>query len=386
MAQRRSRICPCYLFLDIDGVLNCAPSRIAAQRLEGEEQQTLALAGAPSLLANLKHIVDQTGAHIVLSSTWRLEEATRRAVNMRLRTVGLSLVGSTPDLAALESGPSHAMLCEDDNGEFSPELERAIEIRRWLDAADKSGTPFVAIDDMDLTCPGNDSNANGLAVTNFVQTDDMHGLTRGAARTVVTKLAALQESHYWPSRRAPHVGPRCQGWPPTVPRDVTAKVLRHAIPTIAVAADMLAAELGSAHYDERALQLTGYGSIACVCREWRGLVGSGRYLLLLDLSARQLCQRFTDVTAVFARACELRAEHDLARLRLSGTLRNVEALARDVDEASVMVEFCDGGLPDIYTCGIGRGVVMEAKYDPNGFHPRVGGQRLVVLDFQPHAQ
>lgn len=46
-------------------------ARIAAQRLEGEERQTLALAGAPSLLANLKHIVEQTGAEIVLSSTWR---------------------------------------------------------------------------------------------------------------------------------------------------------------------------------------------------------------------------------------------------------------------------------------------------------------------------
>ena len=36
----------CYIFLDIDGVLNCAPSRAAAQRLHGEAQQTLALAGA----------------------------------------------------------------------------------------------------------------------------------------------------------------------------------------------------------------------------------------------------------------------------------------------------------------------------------------------------
>ena len=164
---------PCYIFLDIDGVLNCAPSRVAAHRLEGEELQTLALAAAPSLLANLKHIIAQTGARVVLSSTWRLAEATREAVSVRLGAAGLSLVGSTPDLAVLESGAAHATLCGDDEGEFSPELERAIEIRRWLDASGACDAPFVAIDDMDLL----DGQRADKIEGHFVHTRSELGLT-----------------------------------------------------------------------------------------------------------------------------------------------------------------------------------------------------------------
>lgn len=150
------------------------------------DAELLALAGAPSLMANLKFIIDQTGAEIVLSSTWRLEAATRSAVKTRLKTVGLSFIDSTPDLAAIEDGATHFELCAGDDGEYSPEAERAIEIRRWLAARsdDDVAIPgFVAIDDMNL-CLGS------LEPANFVQTDDSHGLTRLGAESSIAKLYA----------------------------------------------------------------------------------------------------------------------------------------------------------------------------------------------------
>ena len=50
------------IFLDIDGVLNVIP--------QGRDEY-----GAifhPEFVANLKHIIDKTGAKLVISSTWRM--------------------------------------------------------------------------------------------------------------------------------------------------------------------------------------------------------------------------------------------------------------------------------------------------------------------------
>jgi hypothetical protein len=54
------------IFLDIDGVLNC--SRTLNPR-------KLPYIVDPKLLALFKHVVEQTGAHVVLSSTWRYDPA-----------------------------------------------------------------------------------------------------------------------------------------------------------------------------------------------------------------------------------------------------------------------------------------------------------------------
>ena len=180
-----------YIFLDIDGVMNCRPSRLAAMRLQGEAEQSLALAAAPSLLTNLKSIVVRTGAHIVLSSTWRL--GATDIVEERLRSAGLALLGATPQLCDEEDGAKHLELTEGPDGEFSPELERSIEISRWLARqGDGLSACFVAIDDMDLV------GAVGSRLTSgdqFVQTDDSVGLSRRDAEAAIAKLL-MQRSHY----------------------------------------------------------------------------------------------------------------------------------------------------------------------------------------------
>ncbi len=54
------------IFLDIDGVLNCKQTR---------NPRKLPYVVDPRLLARLKRVVDQTGADVVLSSTWRYDPA-----------------------------------------------------------------------------------------------------------------------------------------------------------------------------------------------------------------------------------------------------------------------------------------------------------------------
>jgi hypothetical protein len=54
------------IFLDIDGVLNCKRT---------PNPRKLPYIADPPLLARFKRVVDQTGADVVLSSTWRYDPA-----------------------------------------------------------------------------------------------------------------------------------------------------------------------------------------------------------------------------------------------------------------------------------------------------------------------
>eukprot|EP00927_Polykrikos_kofoidii_P045581 TRINITY_DN3961_c0_g1_i1.p2 TRINITY_DN3961_c0_g1~~TRINITY_DN3961_c0_g1_i1.p2 ORF type:complete len:167 (+),score=16.16 TRINITY_DN3961_c0_g1_i1:63-563(+) len=71
------------IFLDIDGVL-------VTRRLATFEEP---------LLRNLKRVVDQTGAEIVLSSDWRRHPAARAEAARVLATVGLNFISCTPCLS-----------------------------------------------------------------------------------------------------------------------------------------------------------------------------------------------------------------------------------------------------------------------------------------------
>ena len=177
-----------FVFLDIDGVLNSFPSRHTAMRHEDEEAITLALAAAPTFLDNLDSVIKQSGALIVLSSTWRIGDETKDAVVRRLASCGLELFGCTPELEV------------DAAIDISPEEERAIEIAKWLDKYRSDGgctAGWVAIDDMDLV-----GNGNGrMQSSNFVMTLDDFGLTRAKTEEAVAKLLAQRPEEGSPRAR-----------------------------------------------------------------------------------------------------------------------------------------------------------------------------------------
>jgi len=109
------------IFLDIDGVLNDAPTIM-------EKDNDLP---AEPHLSCLKQIVDATGAEIVLSSTWRLFPQSRNDVRNKLKTVGLQFIDRTKELRDRDTEirewlgrhpevDNYVIL--DDETEFSPEL------------------------------------------------------------------------------------------------------------------------------------------------------------------------------------------------------------------------------------------------------------------------
>eukprot|EP00931_Biecheleriopsis_adriatica_P087716 TRINITY_DN62148_c0_g1_i1.p1 TRINITY_DN62148_c0_g1~~TRINITY_DN62148_c0_g1_i1.p1 ORF type:complete len:323 (+),score=53.99 TRINITY_DN62148_c0_g1_i1:58-969(+) len=128
------------VFLDVDGVLNF-----------GSAMMGLEIA----CVKRLAHLVQETEACIVLSSSWRWCEASKLELVNALVSAGLSeecLVGQTPDI-------SDGDMC----------AQRASEICAWLEAEPCIGN-WVVLDDMDLTCA---AKLEG----HFVHTAMQHGLS-----------------------------------------------------------------------------------------------------------------------------------------------------------------------------------------------------------------
>jgi len=133
------------IFLDIDGVLNVYS--------QGHDQY-----GAifhTHFMENLKTIVDETDAKIVISSSWRVNGIDEMRSMWRDRGLAGEVVDITPDLYFVYSGPTG-----DDN------YCRGDEIKLWLENNPEI-TVYVILDD--------DNDMLEDQLENFVQTN--HNLT-----------------------------------------------------------------------------------------------------------------------------------------------------------------------------------------------------------------
>ncbi len=126
---------------------------------------------APCMQA-LRTIVQQTGAHIVLSSSWQSIPSTYAQVNAALERNGLpTCVDKT-----VGGGPTRA-----------GESARAHEIAAWVAANPAScAAGYVAIDDLDL--------APHLARGTFVRTEAESGLTEADAMRAIDLLGGPDPS------------------------------------------------------------------------------------------------------------------------------------------------------------------------------------------------
>lgn len=134
------------LFLDFDGVLN-SDAFFATIDVKSAEDRL-----DPDAITRLNRVLDQTGAKVVVSSTWRIFHTQERLAEV-LRSFGFSgeVIGTTPIIG----GP------------------RGNEIQAWLDENGRTKS-FAIVDD----------------------NDDMAGLKRRLIRT--TKKAGLQDEHVEP--------------------------------------------------------------------------------------------------------------------------------------------------------------------------------------------
>lgn len=119
------------LFLDIDGVLN--DSRFLHDSSNGEgvvivnNQFDASAHIDPARVARLNRILEATGAHVVLSTSWRaLFGIERTEAFLRSRGFDGTIIDQTPRLKG---------------------HERHVEIRRWLSAQATEPDRFAIVDD-----------------------------------------------------------------------------------------------------------------------------------------------------------------------------------------------------------------------------------------------
>ena len=136
------------LFLDVDGVLVHSGS-VEGGRASGEPCGSSFYYAAqvdPACGARVKRIVEETGARIVVSSTWRRFEAQMSGLRRALLNAGFDrrtlrevLVGSTPTLG----GTGLVTAIAQDR------TERQMEVEAWL-AQHPEITSYLVIDDHPL--------------------------------------------------------------------------------------------------------------------------------------------------------------------------------------------------------------------------------------------
>lgn len=145
------------IFLDVDGVLN-TPKLIGKFGFDFIDDVLVAL---------VARIVRETGAGIVLSSTWRIEDKNREMVVRALSRHGLEIFDCTP---VIERSGGWV------EGSW---VRRHEEIGAWI--RNNTVEKFAIIDDLD------DAAIEG----SFFQTDEDVGLTVEIAERVIKHLEKI---------------------------------------------------------------------------------------------------------------------------------------------------------------------------------------------------
>ena len=138
------------IFLDVDGVINSGNNMSRNARLKRTCEN---MYFDPTCMNRLKKLVENTGAKIVLSSTWRLpDERTRSMAHLenlkeRLALYGLCILDSTPALTS----------------------DRNQEVNEWLQSHPEV-VQYIILDDVN-------DNFQGDNLRRLVLTDEIVGLT-----------------------------------------------------------------------------------------------------------------------------------------------------------------------------------------------------------------
>jgi len=148
------------IFLDIDGVLN---SQLYAEKHLGEDNQADSSVPHPMSeidpvsVGFLNSLIEDTGAVVVVSSTWRLNRSVEELQDiLNQRGFTGKIVGLTPSLHRLE-----------------PAMLRGNEIYKWIEDniqyEERESLPYVIFDD--------DSDMLYWQRNNFILVDAYCGLT-----------------------------------------------------------------------------------------------------------------------------------------------------------------------------------------------------------------
>lgn len=128
------------LFLDIDGVLN---TKFWYSKMdEDTPRNKWGYVFDPMSVANLKRIVDETGAEIVISSSWKCVGLHELRKMWKARKLPGRIIDITPDIMTDED------ILDIDLDLIDPGKGRGDEIKKWLSRHEKQVSHYAIIDDM----------------------------------------------------------------------------------------------------------------------------------------------------------------------------------------------------------------------------------------------
>lgn len=169
-----------YIFIDFDGVLNTERHH---SELVGSGRKCSDQYGPlfdPVAVGNLKRIVDETEAEIVIISSWKLEGVERMIDLWNARKMPGVLVGCTLDCI---SGMDLLNVNLEDSAAFANLAGKGNEVKQWL----KENAPkradsyrYVILDDVPDFLPEQ--------MENYIQVDPGVGITEEDAYKVIERL------------------------------------------------------------------------------------------------------------------------------------------------------------------------------------------------------
>ena len=169
-----------YVFIDFDGVLNTERHH---SELISSGQKCFDRYGPlfdPAAVGNLKRIVDETEAEIVIISSWKLEGVDRMVSLWKTRKMPGVLAGCTPDCI---SGMDLLNVNLEDPAAFANLAGKGNEVKQWLreNAPKKAdGYRYVILDDVPDFLPEQ--------MENYIQVDSRIGITEDNVVKSVEKL------------------------------------------------------------------------------------------------------------------------------------------------------------------------------------------------------
>lgn len=171
-----------YLFLDIDGVLNSGDYFDKRNKIPHGGELSMDI--DPVAVNRLRHVLNKTGASVVLSSSWRLSPTWKDdLIYHGFPFEDITIVGITPDMGASLGG----------------RFSRGLEIEKWLeDNVDFSILTEYSFSDMKQHCQriglhsyaivDDDADMTFTQRYNFVQTSFEVGLTSKTADKLIEVL------------------------------------------------------------------------------------------------------------------------------------------------------------------------------------------------------
>ena len=160
------------LFLDIDGVINTKEWH--SKMTKDTPKDEYGYAFDPVSVANLAHIIDETGADTVISSSWKFYGVPKLRDMWQKRNLPGHILDITPNTVSDE------MLLNANLDEFQLGVCRGNEIKEWLSRHGRKVSNYVIIDDYDDLLPEQEDHV--------VLTDTLVGITAFDAEKAIAIL------------------------------------------------------------------------------------------------------------------------------------------------------------------------------------------------------